>query len=259
MIPRITTVHGSATRNIINKAIETINAHGKTLQDLAIEGQLTEEQYTALLGTLQGLVRKGELTIDDVDFNEGKLEQIHLTDELLQMIAGEAEINAVPADDSITFNKMDANVEKAIKGSILEEGININDLITGGLHFVSRGSYATEALNFPPGEQSGVLEVRDIGLNIIVQTYIMPTVGEAWTRRRYIDNWSDWLRIGRKEDAGLLGTMDLDEATTTKEWRQTTTNNVTPVDVVIVIDNHFNQFKGLLFFSHKEYTKISKE
>ena len=105
VVPKINSSHGSETRNIINAAIDAINVQGKTIQDLVAEGQLTPAQYAQLIKTVNGLIAKGEITIDDVDKNNFKIDQTMITNELLQQIAGTADINAVPADGSLTTRK----------------------------------------------------------------------------------------------------------------------------------------------------------
>lgn len=79
--------------------------------DLVNEGKLTEEQFQRLQVELNGLLKKGEVSIFDINKNLGKIDQTFLTEELIQQIAGSANINAIPADKSITTNKL---AEKAI-------------------------------------------------------------------------------------------------------------------------------------------------
>src|SRR5699024_1051699 len=95
------------------------------------EGQLTEEQYSDLITTVNGMLKsgqvdkydltselrsevdkvknkidKGEVTVYDINKNKGLFDQTYLTEELLQQIAGTASINAVPEDGSITRKKI---------------------------------------------------------------------------------------------------------------------------------------------------------
>ncbi|MDW4486469.1 hypothetical protein QI192_00605 [Staphylococcus saprophyticus] len=79
--------------------------------DLVNEGKLTEEQFQRLQVELNGLLKKGEVSIFDINKNLGKIDQSFLTEELIQQIAGSASVNAIPADKSITTNKL---AEKAI-------------------------------------------------------------------------------------------------------------------------------------------------
>lgn len=53
----------------------------------------------------------GEIIVSQINKNKGKLDQTYMTDEFLQQMAGNAPINAVPADNSITHQKLS---EKAV-------------------------------------------------------------------------------------------------------------------------------------------------
>lgn len=74
-IPKINSAHGSDTRNIINRAIDLINVQGKTIQDLVAKGQLTPAQYAELIQTINGLVEKGHITLNDMSSEVLKLLQ----------------------------------------------------------------------------------------------------------------------------------------------------------------------------------------
>ena len=47
-----------------------------------------------------------KISIEMIDKNKGKIDQTYLSDELISQISGGAAVNAVPADDSITVEKM---------------------------------------------------------------------------------------------------------------------------------------------------------
>lgn len=105
VIPKINSSHGSDTRNIINAVIDSINVQGKSIQDLVSKGQLTPEQYLKLIESVNRLVAKGDISINDIDINKGKILPRHLSEEVLSAIAGNAPVNAVPADGSVTLKK----------------------------------------------------------------------------------------------------------------------------------------------------------
>ena len=95
--------------------------------DLVNEGKLTEEQFQRLQVELNGLLKKGEVSIFDINKNLGKIDQSFLTEELIQQIAGSASVNAIPADKSITTKKL---AEKAItpeKTSFINVSTNLLD------------------------------------------------------------------------------------------------------------------------------------
>lgn len=133
-IPKINSAHGSDTRNILNRAIDLINVQGKSIQDLVAKGQLTPSQYVSLIQTVNGLIAKGEITIDDIDKNNFKIDQTMVTNEFLQQIAGTANINAVPADGSLTTRKyIDKSVtpEKTDFFSISTNKFNVHAVLDG--------------------------------------------------------------------------------------------------------------------------------
>lgn len=177
-IPKINSSHGSETRNIINTAIDSINAQGKSIQDLVAEGQLTPAQYAQLITIVNGNVKKGNITTADIDKNNFLVDQTMISETLLQQIAGTTEINAVPANYSITSIKLaDGSVTKSKKrvggefASVVYEGQKPNiDTINKTLTFY--GPYhiyysknravisADQVLSFPTG--ASALIVYDV-------------------------------------------------------------------------------------------------
>ena len=130
VIPKINSSHGSDTRNIINTAIDSINTQGKSIQDLVAEGQLTPTQYAQLISIINGNVSKGSITADDIDKNNFKLDQTYMSDSLLQMMAGNTPINAVPANGSITTEKL---AQESVVKNILSKEINLYSIFGGVL------------------------------------------------------------------------------------------------------------------------------
>lgn len=89
------------------------------------EGKLTQEQFEHLQITLNGLAKKGNISVNDIDLNKGKINQTMVADELLQQIAGNASVNATPADNSITTNKLVRGAITPEKTSFIVTGKNI--------------------------------------------------------------------------------------------------------------------------------------
>src|SRR5699024_10536055 len=87
-------------------------------------------------------------------------------------------------DGSITNKKL----ESRVYGKNLDGITNLNELEIPGIYTERVPQNASEQFNFPPGNNGGILEVRDMGLNVITQTYTMVQAGEIWTRRRYLGN-----------------------------------------------------------------------
>lgn len=235
-------------RNGINSNWERLETVFKNVDKLVIEGKLTPDEYAEIIASLNGLLKsgnvdksdltqelrsevdkiknkidKGAVSVSDIDKNKGKLDQTYLSDQLLQQMAGNTPINAVPADGSITNEKLDS----VVYGKILDAGTNADSLDVPGFYTVSSGVLATEELNFPPGNQFGVLNVRHLGSATISQSYTMPSIGEIWTRRRYVGSWSAWRKINENIRTSLLNKLDLNEITDTGEWRQVDSAHIT--------------------------------
>lgn len=126
-IPKINSAHGSDTRNIINRAIDSTNAQGKAIQDLVAKGQLTPSQYAQLIKNVNGLIAKGDIQINDLSEDLFKaLKESEPTFNLL----------AVPRDKSVTPGKT----------TFMETGknlFNINDVKSG----YSLNSYGDEVVS----------------------------------------------------------------------------------------------------------------
>ena len=152
VIPKINSAHGSDTRNIINTAIDSINAQGKSIQDLVAEGQLTPTQYAELIQAVNGLISKGDVKLDD------------LSPEILEAINNSdgtpINVLSIPRDGSVTpekttflmvgknlFNKDDVVANKSINTStglemdseyydLYQLSVNPNENYTQNLSFV---------------------------------------------------------------------------------------------------------------------------
>ena len=60
-IKHVNSVVDREFRNRINQLIDSINAQGKSIQDLVAEGQLTPTQYAELIKDVNGLLKSGEV------------------------------------------------------------------------------------------------------------------------------------------------------------------------------------------------------
>ncbi|MEK5085914.1 SGNH/GDSL hydrolase family protein [Paenibacillus sp. FSL M8-0228] len=79
-----------------------VGGYSKTINSLSsqlsITGQITDLENSKL-------DKNGTIIVPQISKNGGLIDQTYLTDELKQMIAGTAPINAVPADNSINYDK----------------------------------------------------------------------------------------------------------------------------------------------------------
>ncbi|MDW4327805.1 hypothetical protein QI090_12130 [Staphylococcus saprophyticus] len=86
----------------------------ETTLDLLNDGKLTDKQFQDLQITLNELVKKGEISVGDINTNLGKIGLSHLSEEVISAIAGNANVNSVPQDGSVTTAKV---ADKAIEPS----------------------------------------------------------------------------------------------------------------------------------------------
>ena len=127
VVPKINSAHGSDTRNIINRNIDVTNAIGKAVQELVAKGQLTPTQYATLIQTVNGLIKKGELSVDDININLGRLGLRHLDEEVKSAITGDAPILSEVADNVVTNAKLAEGAVDASKTDFIEMGKNLFD------------------------------------------------------------------------------------------------------------------------------------
>lgn len=100
-----------------------------SIKDLSLnlvnEGKLTPEQFQELQVTLNGLLKSGELSIYDINYNLGKIGLDQLSDDVIASIAGDAAVNAVPSNGSVMTSKLSNNAVGREKTSFLKTGKNI--------------------------------------------------------------------------------------------------------------------------------------
>lgn len=99
------------------------------LKDMSLslvnDGKLTEKQFQDLQITLNDLVKKGDLTVNDINYNLGKIGLEYLSDEVIQAMAGTAPVNAVAADGSIYTPKLASDSVTTEKTAFVKTGKNI--------------------------------------------------------------------------------------------------------------------------------------
>lgn len=95
--------------------------------------EISDARSIIALLFLQKLDKNGLISVNQIDKNQGKIDQTYLTDELLQQIAGTAPIQSVPADGSITPIK---NAYPTLIGEYPSENLLNLATVTKG-HYVS--------------------------------------------------------------------------------------------------------------------------
>src|SRR5699024_3218526 len=66
----------------------------------------TDNKLTAVNNEMDNKISKGNVRVSDIDINQGKITQNYISEKLLSQIAGDSAVNAVPADLSITMDKI---------------------------------------------------------------------------------------------------------------------------------------------------------
>ncbi|MGP6139569.1 BppU family phage baseplate upper protein [Jeotgalibaca sp. A127] len=149
----------TVTRGIDDAAIESENSFTALTQAL-IDASNLETNYAPrlndLTAQLQQKATKGEIGLADFDKNKTQFDQTWISDSLREMIAGTAAINAVPADNSITTNKLangaittdkispdklSPSVLQGIKKTKSVNLFNKNTVIKGGFYQGSNGAW----------------------------------------------------------------------------------------------------------------------
>ena len=130
VIPKINSAHGSETRNIINAAIDLINLHGKSIQDLVAEGQLTPTQYSQLLKEINGLIAKGDIL--ESDFSEelriSLNDRINEKSTIKQLDAVDSKATEAQNKSTIAKDKAD-NVESQLGQILSNDGTSNNEVV----------------------------------------------------------------------------------------------------------------------------------
>ena len=93
---------------------EIIEGYEESISKLQALETDYEPQLTSLTEQLAQTVKKGEVSVSDIDKNLGKFDQTYMSDELLQQMVGDTPINTVPADGSLTTAKL---ADKAVEYS----------------------------------------------------------------------------------------------------------------------------------------------
>ena len=154
-VPKINSAHGSDTRNTINRAIEVLNQQGKSIQDLVANGQLTPAQYAALIQTVNGLLKSGEVgyydlndtlrsDIDSIDdkINKGQVTVNDLNNNLRGIVdsisdkINKGQVTANDLTDSLS-NEILKISNKIDKGQVTADDFNKNGRLLDSTFFTT--------------------------------------------------------------------------------------------------------------------------
>lgn len=102
--------------NNVNYNFDSIEKILSSLQNATLnllnDGKLTDAQFQDLQIALNELVKKGDVSVSDINTNLGKIGLSHLSEEVISAITGEANVNLIPEDGSVTTSKV---ADKAIE------------------------------------------------------------------------------------------------------------------------------------------------
>ena len=141
--------HGVDTREAIAQALERVyhdaiqsdNANmevsmaRKHFKDLATRLDASDDKLSSTGSEIMGARRGygtlaeslGNLSVNMINKNLGKIDQTFMTNELLQQMAGNTPINAVPADNSLTTSQFTDKAVTIDKTTFAKKGKNIFD------------------------------------------------------------------------------------------------------------------------------------
>ena len=114
-------------RNGINTNWDRLEGIMSSLDKLVVEGALTPTQYSQLISELHGLIKHGQVSINDIDKNKGLLDQSFLSPELLKQIAGTAPVLSTVADGVVTNPKVAARAISPDKTTFFNTSGNLFD------------------------------------------------------------------------------------------------------------------------------------
>lgn len=186
----------------LNKNFEELYVHINEISGMALsmanEGKLTEKQFQDLQVVLNGLVKKGDLTVEDINYNLGKIGLEQLSDEVIQAMAGTANVNTVVSDGSVFTPKLASNSVTTEKSDFIKTGKNIfraNEVLKG---------YAVSSTT---------------GLVNASQYFVTSTFEPIEPNTDYVQNYAEVLAfydINKKYISGLAKATDPKQARTFK-------------------------------------------
>ena len=122
--------YGSDTREAIAQALERVYYDAMKSGNADMELSMARKHFRDLAARLDaGDTDMRNISVDWINKDLGKLDQTFMTEEFLQQMAGNAPINAVPADNSIT----------PAKTTFFDDEVNLFNMETAKTGFFSAG------------------------------------------------------------------------------------------------------------------------
>lgn len=112
-------------RNALNNLSKNVEIQGKSIQDLIAEGQLTPSQYAQLVSIVNGNIKRGDISVYDIDKNKGKLDSTYFSSDFLKDL-NNGEIKAtelLPA--SVTNDKVAKKAVDPIQTTFISASDNL--------------------------------------------------------------------------------------------------------------------------------------
>ena len=164
---------------------ETLAQMTEMLMQLAYNQGMSPQQAKEWVSQLNNKIDKGNLSVNDINKNLGKIDQTYLSDSLISQIAGTTAINAVPADRSLTTEKFADKSVTAMKTNFAKPlNLSSENLIYGKAILGSEGDFQFANL------ESGVVDILKVDPNT---TYTMYKEG---SNRNGVFAFSNYPKVG---------------------------------------------------------------
>lgn len=225
---RIGSIWDRRNRNAINTNWERLEGVLNSINDLVLEGTLSDSQYIQLLKELNGLISRGDVSVHDIDKNKGLFDQSFLSEELLAQIAGTSPVLSTLADGTVTTNKV-------VDGAITPEKTNFHRLSNINRNLLPGSIDVDGTIRYRTSWHGAILDRRVFlpkGTRIGLYNYDKHNINVS----RYDYRTGEWL--------GSLGRGEKELFLTEDSWVQIMPNKK---DVVHYTDEELKEVGDLLY------------
>lgn len=122
-----------------------------------------DKDHQEVTAQLAQKVTQGNVSVSDINKNLGKFDQTYMSDEFLQQIAGNAPINTVPADYSLTLKK--TTYSKVISANLFDKNSAENGRVDG-----TTGAFVADSIYYT-SEHIGVTTGTTLKFSANVSRY----------------------------------------------------------------------------------------